>query len=527
MFMSLRNFLVAAVIAGNSTVAMAAMSSSLVEWGKGPAQLLMTKEEAKTWKSIRNDHDARAFVELFWARRDPTPGTPRNEYREAFEERVRFADTRFAFGKTKGSLTDRGRYFVVLGSPTRAKTPRPSAGSGSAAASPANPTTGQVTEAKVPIETWYYEKEQLPKYLGKIPIEVAFVDQYGSGDFRLGRSISSVNEAIARTSAYVLVSPALTEVPRYEVTPPPAKQVEVTIPAPAITGMALKNASLLSAVETYKSSKTPPSKGLYLTFTEGVTPTGEYYVPVQLYLTRDVQIPADKPVTFFGLVEDSTGKAIAGYEEPATLIASKNDFFYDKSLVLPSGAHKGYFGLAADGKVIAMGDLSLALTSLDKDSPGISRLLISNNIYPLTVAQLPTDPFAYGGIKVVAKGDRTFNRNDELWYFFELRNPGTVAPAAAEGAPAPAAQPKIQAKLDIEGNVTKIVDGKSTKTKVMMGRPLSELEVEPLKGVPGHYGAGAALPLTTFAPGDYVIKLKVIDTVRKQTYNLEEKFKVE
>jgi len=525
--MTFRNFLVAAAITLSGAAAFAAISNSLVEWGKGPAQLLMTKEEAKTWKSIRNDDDARAFVELFWARRDPTPGTPRNEYREGFDERVKFADTRFSFGKTKGSLTDRGRYFVVLGGPTRAATPRPSIGTSIATPGPTtNPATGELAETNVPIETWYYEKAQLPKYLGINPIEVAFVDQHGTGDFKLGRSKSNINDAIAKTSAYLLVSPALTDVPKYETALAPPKPLEVSIPAPAITGMALQNPSLLSAVETYKTSKSTPSKGLYLTYAEAVTPSGEYYVPVQLYTTKDVQIPADKPVTFFGVVEDAAGKAISGYEEPAKLTASKNDFFYDKSLVLPSGAHKGYFGLAADGKVIAMGELPMELTSLDKESSGISRLVISNNIYPLTVAQLPTDPFAYGGIKVVAKGDRTFTKNDELWYFFELRNPGTVAPAVGEGAPAPVAAPKIQAKLDIEGNVTKMVDGKATKTKVMMGRPLSELQIEPLKGVTGHYGAGAALSLASFAPGDYVIKLKVIDTVKKQTYNLEEKFKV-
>lgn len=524
--MSLRNFLVAAVIAGTGSASFGAMSSTFVEWGKGPAQLLMTKEEARTWKSIKNDQDAQAFADLFWARRDPTPGTPRNEYREGFDERVKLADTRFSYGKTKGSLTDRGRYFVVLGGPTRATTPRPPVGSGISTGPTTNSTTGKLDEANVTTQTWYYEKEQLPKFLGLNPIEVSFVDQQGTGDFRLGRSKSNINDAIAKTSAYVLVSPALTAVPKYEMAPAPPKQVQVSVPTPAVTGMALKNPSLLSAVETYKTSKSAPSKGLYLTYAEGVTPTGEYYVPVQLYTTKEVQIPAGSPVTFFGVVEDSTGKAIAGYEEETKLGASKNDFFFDKSLVLPSGAHKGYFGLAAGGKVIAMADLVMQLSSLAKDSSGISRFLISNNIYPLTAAQQPTDPFAYGGIKVVAKGDRTFTKTDELWYFFELRNPGTVAPAAAEGSPAPVATPKIQAKLDIEGNVTKMVDGKATKSKVMMGRPLSELQIEPLKGVPGHYGAGAALSLASFAPGDYVIKLKVIDTVKKQTYNLEEKFKV-
>lgn len=524
--MSLRTFLIAAVIAASGVAAVGAMSGSQVEWGKGPAQLLMTKEEAKTWKSIKNDDEARAFVELFWARRDPTPLTARNEYREGFDQRVTLADTRFAFGKTKGSLTERGRYFVVLGGPTRATTPRHPTGTDIATGPTTNSRTGMLDEVNVPTQTWYYEKDQLPEYLGLNPIEITFVDLQGTGDFRLGRTKSNINDAIARTSSYVLISPSLNAVPKYEAAPPAPKQLEVSIPAPATTGMALKNSSLLSAVETYKTSKSAQSKGLYLTYVEGVTPSGEYYVPVQMYTTKDVRIPAGTPVTFFGLVEDATGKAIAGYEEKATLTASKNDFFFDKSLVLPSGAHKGYFGLAADGKVIAMGDLALQLTSLDKDSSGISRLLISNNIYPLTAAQLPTDPFAYGGIKVVAKGDRTFTKSDELWYFFELRNPGAVAPAAAEGAPAPVAEPKIQAKLDIEGNVTRMVDGKSTKTKVMMGRPLSELQTEPLKGVPGHYGAGAALSLASFAPGDYTIKLKVIDTVKKQTYNLEEKFKV-
>src|SRR5436305_5817332 len=76
------------------------------DWAEGPVQHLMTKEEKKQWKAVHADADAAAFIDLFWARRDPTPETPRNEFREAFDARVAYADDHFASHGTRGSLTD-------------------------------------------------------------------------------------------------------------------------------------------------------------------------------------------------------------------------------------------------------------------------------------------------------------------------------------------------------------------------------------------------------------------------------------
>ena len=123
------------------------------------------------------------------------------------------------------------------------------------------------------------------------------------------------------------------------------------------------------------------------------------------------------------------------FEQPATLAASKDDFFVDKSLTLPAGKHRGIFGLAAERqgrRARRRADMELAGT-LDKDATAISQLILSNNIYPLTEAQKADDPFAFGGVKVVPKADRAFRPSDELWYFFELRNPGLAEPALAEG----------------------------------------------------------------------------------------------
>src|SRR5581483_9271173 len=73
----------------------AQVSPRYADWANGPVTHLMTKEEIKQWKAVRTDDEARAFIDLFWARRDPTPDTPRNEFREQFEQMVRVADENF------------------------------------------------------------------------------------------------------------------------------------------------------------------------------------------------------------------------------------------------------------------------------------------------------------------------------------------------------------------------------------------------------------------------------------------------
>src|SRR5947209_15976224 len=108
-----------------ASVASASLSSTYVEWGKGPAQYLMTKDEQAKWKNINYDAAAKAFVDLFWARRDPSPGTPANEFKDDFDARVAAADKQFPQGRSKGSMTDRGHVFIMLGRPTRIERTNP------------------------------------------------------------------------------------------------------------------------------------------------------------------------------------------------------------------------------------------------------------------------------------------------------------------------------------------------------------------------------------------------------------------
>ncbi|HUF18319.1 MAG TPA: GWxTD domain-containing protein [Thermoanaerobaculia bacterium] len=497
-----------------ATGAFAALSPEMKAWGEGPVQHLMTAEESAKWKVIRTDAEAQAFADLFWARRDPTPATPINEAQIRFDELVKIADSRFTWQRTKGSMSDRGKVMILVGLPTSIQKSRADNVTGSQAAPPQG-FTGEFVRPDVnAMETWTYEKDRIPPFAptpGR-EIEITFVDRHNNGDFRLdpgskGSPIPLMNAAVSAS----IVSPNLTEVPQYAVATPsvPSSVESATVPAPQLTpATAFKTEAYKVAIDEFKKAQTSSYKNAYVTYGEGVTADGEYFVPVQLYLPKESGVSGDN-LTFFASVENAQGEVVGVYEEAATLSTSKDDAYYDKSLNLAPGKYTAVFGLASNGKPVSMAKSELDLAALDPDAAGTSRLILSNNVFALTAAQQPTDPFAFGGIKVVPKGDRTFQKADELWYFLELRNPGMN----------PEGQPKVQVKLDVEGTT-------AANKKVKMSAPLTEAAVEPLKGVEGHFALGSSIPLEGFEPGDYMLKVRVIDTVSKQTYNMQQEFKV-
>jgi GWxTD domain-containing protein len=114
--MQLKMLVVTAVlmIAG---VAEAGLSKAAQQWRRGPEKFIMSDEEERAWKALPSDEAAAAFIDLFWARRDPSEGTPRNEFREEFLTRVQYAEGTFTEKRTRGSLTERGQVYILLGPP--------------------------------------------------------------------------------------------------------------------------------------------------------------------------------------------------------------------------------------------------------------------------------------------------------------------------------------------------------------------------------------------------------------------------
>lgn len=509
--MNIRNFLIAAAITTVATTGFA-LTPEHTAWGNGPVQHLMTKEETAKWKAVKSDEAAEAFIALFWAKRDPSPGTPRNEFHDDFDRRVKAADDQFPGPKGQpGSMTDRGKTLILYGMPKRierAGTQRAAALPSGISEDPANQPMGEDNESL----TWIYEDETAKTFFGTAKATVRFVDRHGKSDFKYDRGGSDLGAAQKRAIELAVVQPNLTEAPKFvqaPVAPPePVIQTELTTP------------ELKSAVDAFKAG-TKSDKQIFASYGEFVTADGEYFVPVLLYVPKTTGLTAGQKLTFFGLVEDGSGKSVLAFEDPVALGQSKDDLFVDKSLKLGAGKHRGIFGLADAGKPVAIVNVEMNLAgSIDKTAPGTSPLILANNIYPLPAAQAPTDPFAFGGLKVIPKSDHKFRTSDELLYFVELRNPGIPEPApVAEGAPAAApGTPKVQVKLDVEGEIK--------GQKIKRPAPLMEVDALPVTGVPGHYFLGSPIPLASFKPGDYTFTVKVIDTVRKTSYTLSDKFTV-
>jgi len=508
--MKTRNLLIAAaLVAAAATSAFAALSSTKADWAKGPAQYLMTTEERATWKSVQTDADADAFIALFWARRDPTPSTPRNEFREEFESRVKSADDQLSHGRTHGSMTDPGRILILFGAPTHA-TRRTAPGNSQSLRNDRNAEVGAGMSASGTADMiWTYEGEVGQKLFGVPKAELVFHDAFNNGDFKLTQPTVDLNGATNRILMSILTQPTLAQAPTFQSGNAPAPKAALPVPV-AVAGV--KTPALEAALTDAKAGKAA-GHGAAFGYAQFVSPAGDPFVPVVVYVPASAGVAADGADTLFGAVEDASGTRVTTFEEPAKLTASRTDFYVDKSLTLQPGKYTAIVGLAKAGVPVLITSGTIEVAGQSKESVGTSRLILSDNVYELGTAEPPKAPFAFGKLKIVPKANLTFKSSDELNYFVEVNNPGIDAASN---------MPKLQYKLDLTG-------GPDKKT---ISAPLTDAAPLPLTGAPGpgHFAIISAIPLSDVKPalkaGEYTLKMKIVDTVAKQSYTVEQTFRI-
>ncbi len=113
-----------------------------------PLVYLMTSAEQGVFSTLSLE-GKRTWLRQFWAKRDPTPGTARNEEREGFYQRIAEANRRYHEGGSSavpGWRTDRGRIFIKYGPPDEVLERHQSASS-------------------PPYEVWKYTKIRALKYV--------------------------------------------------------------------------------------------------------------------------------------------------------------------------------------------------------------------------------------------------------------------------------------------------------------------------------------------------------------------------
>src|SRR5665811_314875 len=72
------------------------MESPYKKWLDEDVAYILTAEERQSFKRLSTDDERESFIESFWLRRDPTPDTMENEYKEEHYRRIAYANDRFA-----------------------------------------------------------------------------------------------------------------------------------------------------------------------------------------------------------------------------------------------------------------------------------------------------------------------------------------------------------------------------------------------------------------------------------------------
>lgn len=93
----------------------------LKNWPQEEVPYIIDPEEASVFKKLKTDEEREQFIEAFWLRRDPTPESIDNEYKDEYFHRIALANERYTSG-IPGWKTDRGRILITHGEPDEVET---------------------------------------------------------------------------------------------------------------------------------------------------------------------------------------------------------------------------------------------------------------------------------------------------------------------------------------------------------------------------------------------------------------------
>jgi len=122
-------------------------------------------DERKVFLKLANDRDRDAFINIFWLQRDPTPGTPENEFKAEMEKRFAYVNEYFKRGSPRaGWMTDQGRIYMILGKPNSIE-------------------RYDDQKGLYPVQVWYFYGDAslgLPSYFN-----ILFYKPHGAGEWKL------------------------------------------------------------------------------------------------------------------------------------------------------------------------------------------------------------------------------------------------------------------------------------------------------------------------------------------------------
>jgi GWxTD domain-containing protein len=507
------------------------LSKTYKKWLDEDVVWIITDEERAAFKQLSNDEERDNFIEAFWQRRDPTPDTEENEFKEEHYRRIAYANEHFAAG-VPGWKTDRGRIYIVYGKPDETD----SHPSGGTYERPMEEGGGETST--FPFEDWRY------RYLEGIGQEVIieFVDSCMCGEYKMTIDRSEKDALLYTPNAGLTL---------YE-------QMGMSTKAQRFNGGSLERlgagpdssqqqAKQFDRLEQYsKLMAAPPVKFTDLTeevnskvilnpmpfdvrsdFVKVTSDT--VLVPVTIQMkNRDITFVNKDgiqrgTVNIFGRLSTLTGKVVQTFEDtvqvdvPAELLprTAENASVYWKALPLRAGRYKLYVAVKdVNGDRKGIWSRSIIVPEFSDDKLATSSLVVADLMEPVPTKDIGTGSFVIGTTKVrprVAPADgkpALFKRDKDqkLNFWMQVYNLGvdekTHKPSAT-----------------IEYNITNLATNKSvvqkTESTDTMGNLGDQVTLQ------------KSITAANLQPGIYKIEIKVNDNISKQTIDPSAVFAVE
>ena len=146
------------------------------KWLEEEVIYIITSKERDVFQKLQTDKEREIFIEAFWKQRDPTPGTPRNEFMEEFYQRRNYANDYFGRGTPRpGWKTDQGRIYITLGPPR-------------------NIEDHSHINGVYPVQIWSYTGDA--KYGLPTGFNIIFFKRHGTGEYILYSPVNDGPESL-------------------------------------------------------------------------------------------------------------------------------------------------------------------------------------------------------------------------------------------------------------------------------------------------------------------------------------------
>ncbi|HUR80600.1 MAG TPA: GWxTD domain-containing protein [Thermoanaerobaculia bacterium] len=444
------------IVACTVTAALFAADDPL-KWNKTPEAYFMTAAEKAEWKNVSSPEDARRFIDEFYRKRG-------EQFRKDVFTRIDIADKNFKLDKVRGSETQKGRVFMLLGQPNTSRTNR------EVEDTRVGISASNILENKALLGTqWVYERDHLPKELGISRLEVNFV-------YDARRGFESIDN-LATVEPRLLQAAELIS----------KRYMQATQTQTAARSM-MPSAEVAAASDPLWNA-TPSLNGALFAGDAFLSAREEPFYAFTFFIPRSAQAFADwKSALLVTLVRNAEGRQVVSDRQQVDLTnydAASGARFLDRSVLLPPGQYEGFFALYTPDGVSLLSSHRAAFEVAAPTAQRASALFLTSRLETLD-RQDPLDPFTFVATKYAVRADRQFRGGEKIAFFTVISNP--------TGSPAP----KLMQRMSIRRD----------------GKEFAKTQLEPAHVTqtgPNTFLVATALDGSVFPAGHYSLVLQVHD----------------